>query len=361
MSGSRRVIGFDLARALAVFGMVIVNFKVVMGAAAGGPLWLAALAGLLDGRAAATFVVLAGVGISLLSRRARLAGDKDRLRQARATVLKRAAFLFVVGLLYTPIWPADILHFYGVYLAVAAFLLAAPARRLWSLATALVGGFVVLIVVFDYERGWDWATLSYDGFWTVDGMLRHLLFNGFHPVVPWLAFLLVGMALGRLPVTDPGVRRRVFAWGAATAILAEAASFLSIRLLDAGAEPALRDLGALLGTKPMPPVPLYMLAGAGTACAVIAALVEVGERFPEAAWLRPLVATGELALTLYVAHVVVGMGALEAAGRLENQTLPFSLVCSAVFGVLAVAFAHLWRQRFPRGPLEALMRRLTAT
>ncbi len=355
-----RIVGLDLARVLAVFGMVVVNFKIVMGAGDGGPIWLAAAAGLLDGRAAATFVVLAGIGISLLSRRARLAGDPAVRGRVRATLLKRALFLFVVGLLYTPIWPADILHFYGVYLAVAAFVLAVPARRLWSLAAALAGAFAILILVFDYERGWDWATLSYEGFWTVDGMLRHLLFNGFHPVVPWLAFLLVGMAVGRLRMTEPAVRRRVFGWAALTASLAEIASFLSIRALGAGAEAAEREvLGALLGTEPMPPMPLYMLAGAGTACAVIAALVELGERFREAGWLRPLAATGELALTLYVAHVVVGMSALEAAGRLENQTLPFSLACSAVFCLLAVLFAHAWRKRFRRGPLEAVMRRLT--
>ena len=80
----------------------------------------------------------------------------------------------------------------------------------------------------------------------------------------------------------------------------------------------------------MPPMPLYMLAGAGSAR------------------LRPLVSTGELALTLYVAHVVLGMGGLEALGRLENQTLPFSLLCSAlcdrrgraigiVFGILVAS------------------------
>jgi uncharacterized protein len=62
---------------------------------------------------------------------------------------------------------------------------------------------------------------------------------------------------------------------------------------------------------------------------------------------------------LYVAHVVIGMGILEAIGRLENQTLPFSLLASGVFFALSVVFAYSWRCRYKRGPIEMLMRYLT--
>ena len=66
-----RVNGLDLARFLAFAGMVIVNFKVVTGAgdsgAADGALGI--LVGALEGRAAATFVALAGVGLGLAALR----------------------------------------------------------------------------------------------------------------------------------------------------------------------------------------------------------------------------------------------------------------------------------------------------
>ncbi len=358
----KRIVGYDLARALAVFGMVAVNFKVVLGAGKNGPGWLVTAAGWLDGRAAATFVVLAGVGLSLLSRTAYeryLRGDGEPLMRDRRTLLKRALFLFVVGSLYTSIWPADILHFYGVYIAVAAFLLATPTRRLWSYAGVLVLAFAVMLVTLDYERGWDWSTLSYAGLWSPAGMIRHLFFNGFHPVVPWLAFLLVGMALGRLEMNSPATRRRVLAWGLGVAAVAELLSWSLIRSLSAASPADHGVIVAVFGTEPMPPVPLYMLAGTGTACAVIAACVALGERHGDRGWLRPWVATGQLALTLYVAHVVLGMGTLQWIGRLENQTLAFALLAAALFCLLGVVFAHLWRQRFQRGPLEAIMRALT--
>ena len=355
-----RIVGYDLARALAVFGMVVVNFKLVLGAGEKGPPWLAELVGLLEGRAAATFVVLAGVGISLMSRSALQAGDGVALAQVRNALLRRAGLLFVIGLLYTPIWPADILHFYGVYIALAAFLLGASTWVLGVVSGLLVSGFVVLLMVFDYERGWDWETLSYEGFWTFDGMLRHLFFNGFHPAIPWAAFVLVGMVLARWPMHEASVRRRVFVGGATVALLTEGLSALLIRWSSQGISEEEREVVvALLGTAPMPPMPLYMLVGSGVACAVIALCVEVGTRWPDAGWLRPFIATGQLALTLYVVHVVVGMGTLEAIGRLEDQTLPFAVASAAVFCIAAVLFAHLWRRKFRRGPLEALLRRAT--
>ena len=341
----KRTTGYDLARALAVIGMVIVNFKVVMRADRHGPHWLLDAAGLLDGRAAATFVVLAGAGMSLMCQKARLSEDSARLGQVRSSLLKRALFLFVVGLLYRPLWPADILHFYGIYMAIGALFLVAPGRWLWRLSVAFTLVFMLMLLGLDYERGWDWETLSYMGLGTPAGMIRHLFFNGFHPVFPWTAFLFVGMVVGRLDMRDTGVRRQVLRWGVAVAVLAEVTSWGLIRLLSAGQSPTdLENIAAVFGTEPMPPVPLYVLAGAGTACAVIVACIALGERFETATWLKPFIATGQLALTLYVAHVVLGMGTLEAVGRLEDQTPEFrSWQCGCVLCACRAVRAPLAR------------------
>jgi uncharacterized protein len=356
----KRIIGYDLARSLAVIGMVFVNFKIVMGSDQDGPPWLAHLVGLLEGRAAATFVVLAGAGLSLMSHKGRTQNNKVMLAQDRQTLLKRACFLFVIGLLYLPIWPADILHFYGIYIAIAAFLLATPTRRLCGYSGSLALLFVMLFFSLNYEQGWNWDTLEYTGLWTPTGMVRRLFYNGFHPVIPWLAFILLGQALGRQDMSNPRIRRRVFYWGAGVAIAAEFTSWVLIRVLSSGVSLADQEVVvAIFGTKPMPPMPLYILAAAGTACAVIAACIALGERFPANAWLRPFAAMGQLALTLYVAHVVVGMGVLEGIGRLENQSLPFTLIVATIFCIASLIFAHLWRSQFKRGPIEALMRILT--
>lgn len=358
----RRQMGYDLARALAVFGMVIVNFKVVMGAETAGPAWLVWLVGRLDGRAAAAFVILAGVGISLMTNAARQNRNRSALGAKRRTLFKRSVWFFCCGLLYTPIWPADILRFYGLFFLIGAGFLTVRDRTLWIVALFLAEAFVLLLLLGDYEKGWEWSTLSYTDFWTSAGMLRHLFFNGFHPVIPWAAFLLVGMWLGRQAVSEPQVRRNLLLGGLAAIILTEIAShFLTGWMLVRFPEANPTDIGYLFGTTPMPPMPLYLLSAGGTAVVLITLCLSFSQRFPSATWLlRPLTNTGQLALTLYVAHVVVGMGLLEALGLLEKQTLPLALASALLFCVAGVAFATLWCRFAKRGPLEWAMRRLTA-
>src|SRR5437763_250264 len=60
-----RIQGYDVARALAILGMVVVHFGLVVAGPATKSGWLAALLRFLDGRAAALFVALAGVGLTL--------------------------------------------------------------------------------------------------------------------------------------------------------------------------------------------------------------------------------------------------------------------------------------------------------
>ena len=101
-----RLDGLDLARYVAFVGMVIVNFKIAMGAENDGGL-LSMLTTALEGRAAATFVVLAGIGLGLAGIR--------RLDQTIYVTIKRALFLLMIGLLNMTIFDADILHYYAFY------------------------------------------------------------------------------------------------------------------------------------------------------------------------------------------------------------------------------------------------------
>ena len=362
-----RLDGLDLARALAVFGMVLVNFNVVLGSGDAGPGWLRVLAGLVEGRAVAVFVVLAGVGTTLLA--AAAAREGRPAGRVRGSLLRRAALLWVLGMLYSPIWPADILHYYALYIAVGVVLLRARDRVLLAAAAAFTAGFVVLLAagdrvpLLDYERGWNFATLEYDGYWTVGGQLRNLLYNGFHPVVPWTALFLLGMWLGRRDLSDPRRRRRIVVVAAVVAAVTELASYLAMRAIPGEAE----LVAALFGTAPMPPMPQYIVAGGATAVAVIVVCVAVADRRGEHPALLPLLHTGQLALTLYVAHVVVGLGALIALGLLPpdatparpSQSLVFTVIYTALFCAASVLFATLWRRRRRRGPLEQVMRKLT--
>jgi uncharacterized membrane protein YeiB len=66
---------------------------------------------------------------------------------------------------------------------------------------------------------------------------------------------------------------------------------------------------------------------------------------------------GRQTLTLYVAHIVLGMGTLEALGMLGGQSLAQSVTASVAFCALATLYAWVWARWFKRGPIEALMRK----
>lgn len=339
--------------------MVLVNFKITMGAEESGSAELRAFAALFDGRASATFVVLAGIGTSLGSRRARDSRDPELRRRARVVLAKRALFLFVIGWAFFPIWPADILHYYGVYLAIGSLVLFASNRWLWSLAAAAVVISLIFIVAFDFFTNWDLTTYSYHGLRTPTGFLRNLFFDGFHPVFPWIAFYLFGMWLGRTDLRDRAWRMKLMVVAAAFVVITEALAW--ILLGPKGGSLAGIDGQSwrwLFSVEPIPPLPLYLVAGTGTAVLVICGSIWLTEHLPTPV-MEPLVSTGQLALSIYLAHILVGMGVLETFGRLENQNLAWAVVTSALFSLTSIAFAWAWRRRFRRGPLEALMRRVS--
>lgn len=345
--------------------MLWVNFGIALGAE--GPVtydpytWM----GLLQGRAAATFVVLAGIGLSLGARGALASQDSIQRRAVRRAILKRSLVLFAVGTVSLPVWPADILHYYGVYLSLATLVLFAPSAWITTLGLASMLLYPLSLLVLDYEAGWNWETLEYAGLWTPEGFARNLLHNGFHPVWPWWTFIAVGLLIGRLDLTSLCLQRRLLTFGAATWIAAESLRRLIHGLWVPKLDGEAAELAHLaFDTAPMPPMPLYLVAGSGLACTVVGGCLLAERTRLLAPAIRALAPAGALALTLYVAHVFMGLGTLEALGWISSPGTPAlaqerALASTAIFGLASLAFASLWLRRFQRGPLEALLRRLS--
>ena len=331
-----RLQGLDAARFLAFCGMVLVNFRI---AAQVTPIddWPSLLTNGLEGRAAALFVVLAGIGITLANVPPNL-------------MLRRAAFLFVIGLANLTIFEADILHFYALYFVVAIPFVTAANQWLWRGVAAILIFSLIAQVVLDYEKGWNWDTLYYSDFWTLTGFLRHSFYNGWHPVFPWVSFLLFGMWLGRQELSCDKIHNRMIILGLSAAAL----SLIPGWLIQ---NPELIDL---LNTTTLPPGPFYVLAGSGSATAVIGLILKIQPALAQQHIDRWFTAPGRQSLTLYVAHILLGMGTLEAIGRLDGSLTPIQIFgISLVFCIACSLYARIWNQKFKRGPLEMLMRWVT--
>lgn len=332
-----RLIGLDIARFIAFTGMVLVNFRIAAQVTDAHD-WAFQVTHLLEGRAAALFVVLAGVGITLANATA-------------ALMVKRALFLLTIGLVNQTIFEADILHYYGVYFFCAIPLMRLPSNALLISAGLILALSLAMLLGLNYEAGWDWEALKYADFWTPTGFIRNLFYNGWHPVFPWLAFLAFGMWLGRKPLADPATQIKLTLFGSLWAI---AMIMVSNGL---STDPELAEIS---GLTPIPPGPLYILAGIGTSTALTGAILLITpllSRLKIAEWLAT---PGRQTLTLYVAHILIGMGLLEAIGKLDGSlTSPTIFAISIGFAALSSLYARAWLRISQRGPLEALMRKIT--
>jgi uncharacterized membrane protein YeiB len=329
----QRITGVDVARGLAVLGMMTAHVG------PGGPEdpWPWSLAQVVDGRSAALFVLLSGVSVALLSGGSRpVVGTRRVLSRTR--LLVRAFLVLGIGvaveLLGTPV--AVILPTYAVLFACAVPLLGTEPRRLLGAAAAVAA----LGPLLHHELGPVLERLPGQA-WT------NLLTGPFYPAVVWFAYVLVGLAVGRMDLRDRIVRLRLLGAGAGLAVLGHGAAAVLTRAF--AGDPL---LAAFVSTEPHSSKPLEVVANTGVGLAVLALCLMLADALPRVT--APLAATGALALTAYVGHLVV----IAALGP-ESVWEPSARTWLLFLGVTVLA-CWAWRAAFGRGPLERLLHELAA-
>ena len=380
-----RLVGVDLARALAVFGMFAVHvgpFEAARGDVGG---WIRTLS---EGRASALFATLAGFSLLLIAGRFEpKTGPAGR--QARIRIVIRAVILLAAGtaLTMTNFGDAVILNAYAVY-----FLLALPLTRLRARTLAITAAALALVapqVAFGLRTLLSEPVLhsinAYDPLERLCGVgVLDLLLTGFYPAMTWMPFVIAGMALARLDLTARAVQRRLAVLGPALVLLGYGTSWLLLKalghsvpdpMLD-GMPPkdAMTDMAAGSGPPPadgyFPPDPWSLLAAEphsgstfdvlgclGVAITVLLCATVAMDRLPRLRRLaKPLIAVGTMSLTIYVGHIlaILALPGDNATPPDANSTL---LWCAFVLG--AVVFAAIWSRFFRRGPLEYLLNSAT--
>ncbi|MEU0586563.1 DUF418 domain-containing protein [Streptomyces sp. NPDC006132] len=376
-----RLVGVDLARALAVFGMYVVHIGPPLSATSGVASWIRYLA---DGHSSVLFATLAGFSLMLIAGRREpktgLAG-----RQARARIAIRAVVLLALGTaLAVEYGGVIILGFYGVYFLLALPLVRLSARTLATLAAvfALVTPQLAFVMTSLLSPSVQESINAYDPLYRLSGVgVLDLLLTGFYPALTWMSFVIAGMALGRLDLSCGTVRRRLAALGASLTV---AAYGMSLLLAGPGALRSMAEDGPSSGSGPMPsgsgsmssgggslpdlPASSLLSAGphSGTTFDIIgsvgvAILVIVGatvamERLPRLRRLaKPVIAVGTMSLTAYVGHFLAQSALSIPAGTSTQQ----SWVPLLMFILGATLFAAIWSRFFRRGPLEYLLNAAT--
>jgi uncharacterized protein len=356
---NNRIPGFDLARAYAIFGMYIVNFNTVFGTHYPTSMLGKCLV-LFNGNSSSLFVILAGMGVALMTNNNQYTSlEKKRLQ---GVVVKRSWFLFFFGLLLFLWWPADILHFYGAYMHIAAVLLFVPKKYyLWMAGIAILL-FHVLLLLINFEKGWNFETLQYKDFFTPAGFLRNTFYNGWNAVFPWIAYFLLGMWLGRLQWQNQQTKKRVFFVSLIIFVAVEILQLLAAKKIFSAA------ICFYLTADYLPPFLPFMLSTASFGLMIIVGCLIAGEKFSQTRWMHWLTATGRMTLTHYVFHLTIGLALLlgitgsgfEATIQPQATLTPLHILLYAIlFFGLSVAGSAWWSKKFKQGPLEMLMRKIT--
>ncbi|WP_315095021.1 heparan-alpha-glucosaminide N-acetyltransferase domain-containing protein [uncultured Cellulomonas sp.] len=325
----RRIVGIDVARGLAVLGMMTAH----VGPDDDGPIPPGGFAQLADGRPAALFVVLAGLSLALLSGSA-VPVTGTRLVQARLRILVRAVLLFALGallvMLGTPV--VVILPTYGLL-----FALGCVALR-WSRAALLTTAGVVAVVGPPVGQGLAAALED-----VRPTILTEITVGHYYPAIVWMAYLLVGLAIGRTDLRSPRWRAVGALAGVGLVVLGHGGSWVALHVLGWPE--------ALATAEPHSSTTFEVVGNVGVALLVIAVCLAVADRWPRV--LAPLAAVGALALSAYSVHIVV----IALLGR--------TVVYDATVGVwlafvlTTTVLCWLWAVAAGRGPLEWVLHRVS--
>lgn len=371
--GRARLTGLDAARGLALIGMVAVHTLPSESAVTETPTLAFSLFG---GRAAALFAVLAGVSLALMTGRS-TPHTGGRWWRSAASLTIRAALIFTLGLALNnvdlPVY--NILPYYGLL-----FLLAIPFTRLGAVWNLALGGLMVFlgpVLIHLINSATDFRVVSLPTFHEVAttpaDVALSLVANGTYPALSWIAFFLVGLGLGRLPLDTVRTQANILLAGGVLALVGPVLSGLLLNGGNRWSRIAAQD-GTMTVTDvvdidmfgpaddlPLPTsswwwlavdgphtnTPLALVSGIGFALLAVGSFLLVARTVE--GLLTPLISVGSMTLTLYTAHLLF-------LSVVDTAAVPSLWLLLQLFA--AAVFATAWLATLGRGPLEAVVYRL---
>ena len=343
-SARARIVGIDVARGIAILGMMAVHILEP------GPFpWIDPIPDnwedVFRGRSSILFAIIAGISVALMTGRDRPVAGAQLVR-ARTRILVRAVVLFAIGGILTMLEHnvAVILEYYAVLFVLVLPFLTWSSRRLIQLAAAwIVVAPLIYTIILNLALRSEFGRVR---------TFTVLMFTGYYPAIIWIIFMLIGLGVGRLDLTSARIQMRLLAISAAMALVGYSTGRLTERTfpmtpLEDDEVPERFYLGRLATAEPHTGTWFEVIGSSGVALAILALCLMVTPR--SGRLLAPLAAAGSMALTIYVIHVVSMVWIWPA--RSEDNQYQFYLATV----VVSLVFASVWVHLFSRGPLERLL------
>jgi uncharacterized membrane protein YeiB len=330
-----------------------------------------------DGRAMPLFILLSGCGVAFL-----LARSVHPWREMTG----RSIVLLLIGLLFAGTQPvAVILQAYAVYFLLAVAIGKLPSRWLPALAAAVTaaGALSVMFLADHLPSARDHRDLVSDTWGSLPLLAKpHVLVSdifvtGYYPVLPNLAFLIVGMWLTRTSLTSRRMRWGLVSAGLVLAIVGYGSGMATEARRDGGVGSTtegstvggdVSGVGVaggdgtfesnpsrwwdLLDQTGHSHMPAWVVGATGWCLVVVGLCLFLAAALPRAS--APFAALGRISLTAYVAHLALFRWPLAAWPFDLGQSQALALVLAGWLAMCFVAWA--WTSWRVYGPLEYLMR-----
>ncbi|MBI1842671.1 MAG: DUF1624 domain-containing protein [Verrucomicrobia bacterium] len=340
----------DMARGLAVLGMIYVHLVPTEGTTTLAQKACAGVARFLEDKTAVLFCVLVGMAQALQLRQARGEAPSARSVARRSLTLAAAGFA-----LHWLVWPTEILVPLALMMVATGMIL---RIRMGRNAPAFAAGLLLVfspiaVAIFAPTSGADWTDADRHVGESAWGWAtaRFVFLNGNYPLLPWTAFPLCGAAMIARDWNRGGGARSWFFGGLAATVALQLTTLWTARHV--------RMLGALspyLASRWTPTtLPFVFLTGA-TAVTLIAGLSwweEISASgLPRLA--KPLALFGRASLTHYLLHICLVIAPLRIRFPAEDWPLAIGLSAAVIYVAVAGSMTVLWFRRYPRGPFEML-------
>lgn len=360
-NAGRRVLGLDVARGVAVVGMVMVHMVEPVHPVANEPWMLTAVLASPHGRALMLFLAVSGATVAITAR-----WSTKPVCEQRSWLVSRGAVLFVIGAALRPLFESEVLTAYLGYMLLAALLVTLSQRGLFAVGVVLVivGPSTVWLAetIWPIMRSPEFAghsVLTWQ--WLTDTLVF-----GPYALVRGAGVFVLGMAIGKGGLKRGPQLGRIFA----AALIVAAVTLVGQELLEsrpydgvdirrslveAEARPA-PDHVVIETVRPTAQLSVAghsgtiasIIFGSAIAVSILSATLLLSQRFPKLVrWVQPL---GRVGLSVYVA-LALWVGLAPREWRAMPTVGAFEII---LFVAVATLASTLWLRRWSNGPLEAL-------
>ena len=358
-----RIPSLDVTRAIALVGVVMMNYHAYLNTDKAffpprpsfAERVFNPLSGILTTRFAATFVLVAGMSIALLVQSAMQSGNVELIRSAQMKLARRGLFLYAIGAAVQWVWPGTILFYYGAFLLISAVICTWSNRSLVAVSVASIAVSTGLSAWRGYQffqgNFTQWLSPTPN---TPRNLLIRTFFDYTHPVFPWITFICAGIILGRNLEHLAQLRTRIMLWSG----VALFATFLIRTFVMPDSITSQWDyvLQRALSTNNHDHSFLHVTSTLAIALLAFCSISLLTDSRPTSRVVEFLARTGQMTLSIYLAHVLVFNLVVHWLNWVRPTGLDTALVLSLSFYVVAVPVSSMLKRRYGIGPCERVYR-----